>query len=149
MRLALALATLAVIGVTLVGLHITNFTIYLGNDPAACNTCHVMGAAYEGWYHSPHRQVACAECHAPHDLIPKYLFKGWAGAKDVFFFGTGRTPDAIRASGLSKDILQANCIRCHAETVSEIADGQAGAGRYCFDCHRAEPHGLRGNALYQ
>ncbi len=150
MRLPIFLAILAVVGVTLLGMQLTNFTIYLGNDPTACNSCHVMGTVYEGWYHSQHRQWAtCTDCHAPHAFIPKYFVKATSGMRDVFAVSTGRIPAAIRTIPASREIVQENCIRCHEETVSEVADGQVNAGRYCFDCHRTEPHGPRGNSLYQ
>jgi cytochrome c nitrite reductase small subunit len=150
MKLPLTLAALAVVGAVLLGLQTTNFTAYLFDDPATCNNCHVMGTVYEGWYHSQHRQWAtCNDCHTPHSLIPKYLTKAQSGMHHVFAFSTGGIPDAIRAKPSSKAIAQENCLRCHEETVSEISDGQMDAGRYCFDCHRADPHGIRGVSLYQ
>lgn len=150
MKLPVALAALAVMGVLLLGLQITNFTAYLGNDPAACNTCHVMGTVYEGWYHSQHRQWAtCNDCHTPHALVPKYFVKARSGLGHVFAFTTGEIPDAIRAKPSSQAIIQENCLRCHAGTLANVADGQEEAGRYCVFCHRTEPHGPRGNSIYQ
>lgn len=122
----------------------TRFTDYLFDDPATCNNCHVMGTVHEGWRHAGHREWAtCNDCHTPHDLIPKYITKATNGFRHVTAFATGYIPDAIRAIPATRDIVQANCIRCHEQAVSQIGDGQMDAGRYCFECHRAVAHGPR------
>jgi cytochrome c nitrite reductase small subunit len=150
MKLPLTLAAIAAIAAGMVGLYITNFPEYMLTDPATCNNCHVMGTVYESWYHSQHRQWAtCSDCHTPHELVPKYVYKGWAGMRDVYAFTTGQIPHAIYAQQITQDIVQENCLRCHGDTVSAIADGQKDAGRYCFDCHRTDPHGMRGHSIYQ
>jgi len=129
-------------------LYLSNFTIYLGSDPSTCNNCHVMDGVYESWYHSSHRAwTTCSDCHAPHALVPKYLFKAYSGARDVAMFTVDYLPSPLRAEPLTRDILQENCVRCHEETVSMIADGQKDSGRYCVDCHRSIPHGDRGISL--
>ncbi len=148
MRLPLLLSALALAAVAGTGLVVSDFTAYLGNDPATCNNCHVMDAAYEGWYHAGHREwAACGDCHTPHALVPKYLVKAQSGMRHVTAFTIGHIPAPIRAIESSRQVVQANCIRCHAETVSAVADGQADAGRYCFDCHRSVAHGQRGVSL--
>ena len=49
---------------------------YLTNNPQACANCHVMQNHYDAWLKSTHRSVAvCNDCHAPHNLIGKYLIK--------------------------------------------------------------------------
>ena len=150
MKIPLLLSTFAVFIVAILGIRSTNFFSYLGNDPTACNNCHVMGTVYESWYHSRHASVAtCNDCHTPHDLIPKYLVKARSGFNHVTAFALDDIPDAIRAKESSREIVQENCIRCHKETVSQTADGQMNSGRFCFDCHRTVPHGVRGNSLYQ
>jgi cytochrome c nitrite reductase small subunit len=152
MKLPLIVAALALVVVASVGLSVTNFTAYLANDPATCNNCHVMDAQYENWYHGDHKNWAtCNDCHTPHALIPKYLVKAESGYHHVTAFISGQIPAAIRARPASLEVVQANCIRCHAETVAEIGDGQMDAGRYCFDCHRSVAHGERGlsTAPYQ
>lgn len=148
MRLAVAVGLLCLAAVAGVGLYVSNFTAYLGDDPAACNNCHVMDAAYEGWFHSGHRPFAkCNDCHTPHDFIPKYLVKAQSGFNHVSAYTLGHLPPAIRAKDSSKAVIQENCIRCHAETVSVIADGQHDADRYCFSCHRTVAHGERGVSI--
>jgi cytochrome c nitrite reductase small subunit len=142
----IGLASLALVAG--IGLYVSDFTVYLGNDPTACNNCHVMDAAYEGWFHSGHKQWAsCNDCHTPHDFIPKYLVKAESGYHHVTAFTFGNYPVNIRAKESTREIIQENCIRCHAETVANVADGQMDAGRYCVDCHRSVAHGERGVSI--
>lgn len=131
-----------------VGMYATNFTVYLGDDPTACNNCHVMDAVYEGWYHASHQQWAtCTECHTPHDVVPKYLYKAKSGMNHVTMFSLNLIPEPLRAKQETDEIIQKNCIRCHSETVSEVADGQMDSERYCFECHRSIAHGPRGISI--
>ncbi len=148
MRLPLILGLAALAVVAGVGLYVSDFVVYLGNDATACNNCHVMDAAYEGWFHGPHKDwAACNDCHTPHDLIPKYIVKALSGYNHVSAFTVGHIPAAIRAKDSSQAVIQANCVRCHAETVAAVADGQMDADRYCFDCHRGAGHGERGLSI--
>lgn len=145
MKIPLIIGLAALLVILGVGLYSTEFTTYLGNDPTTCNNCHVMDAVYEGWYHAGHQAwAACNDCHTPHEPIPKYYVKMISGANHVFHFTLGNIPEPLRAKPSSKDIVQANCIYCHSETVSAIADGQMDSGRYCFECHRNVAHGERG-----
>jgi cytochrome c nitrite reductase small subunit len=131
-----------------VGLYISDFTAYLGNNPTTCNNCHVMDAVYESWYHGGHKNWAnCSDCHTPHALIPKYIVKAESGYHHVTAFTFGNIPVAIRAKESSREIVQENCIRCHAETVSAMVEGAMPLDRYCFDCHRTVAHGERGISL--
>ena len=144
-----ALAALVVLGI---GMYVTDFTVYLGNDPTTCNNCHVMDAVYEGWYHAGHQPWAtCVDCHTPHNIVLKYLYKGKSGMNHVFMFSTGQIPEPLRAIPETQKIVQANCVRCHEETVSMVADGvedpKASGGRYCFECHRTVAHGQRGISI--
>ena len=140
------LALAVVIGV---GMYVTDFTAYMGNNPTTCNNCHVMDAVYESWYHGGHKLWAtCGDCHTPHDLIPKYLVKAQSGYRHVSAFLLGHIPDAIRPRPSSDDVIQENCVRCHEEMVSNIFDGSPMEfDRYCFDCHRDVAHGERGISI--
>lgn len=145
-QLAIGGAALLIVAGTL--MYASDFTVYLGSDPTACNNCHVMDAAYEGWYHGGHKLWAtCGDCHTPHDVIPKYIVKSQSGFNHVSAFTLGHIPNAIRAKESSREVIQENCIRCHAETVSAIADGVMNADRYCFECHRSVAHGDRGISI--
>lgn len=148
MRLPILIVALALVVVLGVGLYVTDFTAYLGDNPSTCNNCHVMDAVYESWYHGGHKAWAgCNDCHTPHALIPKYLVKAENGYHHVTAFTFGNIPDAIRARESSKEVIQENCIRCHAETVAVMLDSSMELERYCFDCHRSVAHGERGISL--
>jgi cytochrome c nitrite reductase small subunit len=127
----------------------TDAPAYLGHEPATCNNCHVMDAAYENWYHGAHeRFTECTDCHLPHqNLIAYYYIKGKSGLHDVLWFVTASYPDAIRATAETRNIVQVNCIRCHADTVDGIVMGAQPFDRYCWDCHRTVAHGERGISL--
>lgn len=148
MKYAVIVGVIALAAVLGVGLWATNFTAYLADDPTTCNNCHVMDAAYEGWFHAGHQQWAvCNDCHTPHAFIPKYFVKARSGMNHVTMFTLGHIPEPLRAKESSKEIVQANCIRCHETAVSMIADGQMDSGRYCFACHRDVAHGQRGISI--
>lgn len=130
---------------------VTDAPAYLGGEAATCNNCHVMDAAYENWYHGPHRAVAvCTDCHLPHqNFLSYYLYKGYSGMKDVYSFTTKSYPTAIRANELTIEIIQENCIRCHTDTVeSMLTASSLPFERHCWDCHQTVAHGDRGFSLY-
>jgi cytochrome c nitrite reductase small subunit len=148
MKLPLLVGAIALIAVAGVGAYVTEFTTYLGNNPTTCNNCHVMDAAYEGWYHSSHKTwTTCSDCHTPHAFIPKYLVKAESGYHHVTAFTFGNIPEAIRAKESSRKVIQENCVRCHEDTVAEIKGGPMDAERYCFECHRTVAHGERGISI--
>lgn len=149
MKLPLIIGIIALVIVLGVGMVSTEFITYLGDDPTTCNNCHVMDGVYEGWYHGGHQMWAnCTDCHVPHSsFAAKYFFKGKSGFNHVRHFTFGTIPNPIRAKEETDEIIQENCIRCHSETVSAIADGQMDGGRYCFECHRSVAHGERGISI--
>jgi cytochrome c nitrite reductase small subunit len=148
MKIAVLIGTIAFLLVLGVGLYVTDFTAYLGNNPTTCNNCHVMDAVYESWYHGSHKAWAnCNDCHTPHALIPKYLVKAQSGYHHVTAFVFGHIPDAIRAKESSREVVQENCVRCHLDTIENINEGMAASDRMCFDCHRSVAHGERGISL--
>ena len=125
---------------------VTDAPAYGGSAPETCANCHVMDSQYENWYHAPHENFTeCVDCHLPHEnVVAYYLEKGRQGAKDVYAFTTGTIPVQIRASHRTKEIIQSNCVRCHAETVETIMMGEQSFDRNCWDCHRNVSHGARG-----
>lgn len=152
MKILILTSLLALLAVLGVGLYVTDFTAYLGNNPTTCNNCHVMDAVYEGWYHGGHKSwTTCNDCHTPHALIPKYLVKAQSGYHHVTAFLFGEIPAAIRAKEASRKVVQENCIRCHQATVAEIINSPSypnnAAERYCFECHRSVAHGERGISI--
>ena len=146
---SLGIAILCVLFGVIVGLGSYTFVYaeggsYFSNDPKACVNCHVMRDAYDGWQKASHHAVAvCNDCHVPHAVVPKLLAK----AENGFWHSKGFTlqdfPEPIRIKPRNARILQANCIGCHQETVSEIvAHGSAGdADNNCVRCHAAVGHG--------
>jgi cytochrome c nitrite reductase small subunit len=152
MKIPIIIGLVALIAVIGAGLYVTNFTSYLGNDPATCNNCHVMDNVYEGWYHAGHKNwTTCNDCHTPHAIIPKYLVKAQSGYHHVTAFIFGDIPDAIRAKESSRLVVQENCERCHADAIANL-DWNSGytmqeTGRYCFECHRSVAHGNRGLSI--
>lgn len=148
MKLAIIIGITALVLAAAVGLYVTDFTAYLGSNPATCNNCHVMDAVYEGWFHSAHQPWAnCSDCHTPHALVPKYITKGLSGYHHVTAFAFGDIPDAIRAKQESIEIVQENCVRCHIDSVESTFEVSHRSDRYCFDCHRHVSHGERGISL--
>jgi len=131
-------------------LYMTDGFSYLGHNPTSCANCHVMDSAYENWYHGGHGpSILCSECHAPHgNIIVYYFVKTKLGVRDVYSFSTGQIPTLIRATDATKRDVQANCIRCHAETVKDVMAGPQPYDRLCWDCHRATSHGERGLSLF-
>lgn len=148
MKLPLIIGIAALVVSLGVGLYATDFTAYLGDDPATCNNCHVMDNVYESWYHAGHQEWAvCNDCHVPHSFVSKYLVKAQSGYHHVSAFMLGNIPAAIRAKPASREVVQENCIRCHQEMVSTITDGAMPLDRFCFECHRDTAHGQRGLVL--
>ncbi len=106
-------------------------------SPDFCAQCHVMESEYEAWMHSgAHRRKKCVECHLPNENKPiHYVWKSIDGLKDVVFFYSGRVPEQIKITAHGTEVLQANCIRCHQETVEFINHE-----RKCWECHRSIAH---------
>ncbi len=98
-----------------------------------CAGCHVMEGEYDAFMHSgAHRRKTCSDCHLPNgNAAIHYTWKSIDGLKDALVYYSGRVPDRIRLSEHGAKVLQANCIRCHGETVSTI-----NTERKCWSCHR-------------
>ena len=109
-----------------------------GTDQAAfCAKCHVMSEA--AWTHkqSVHAQFDCNECHTPAFLPTKLPYKAKIGLNDIFVNTFGTVPDLIHTNQDMKDVIQANCRRCHVSTTMNVA---MDSKPYCTDCHRSVPH---------
>ena len=128
---------------------------YMSDDPKVCINCHTMNTLYATWQHSSHREKAkCVDCHVPQD---DFFEKMIAKAKDGFSHSAAMTfgtyGSNLQAKAESAARIQANCIKCHEETVSQmlanaqlygITTGES-IGRPCWDCHREIPHGTTRN----
>lgn len=138
-------------GLVLLILHISNATSYLSDDPRACINCHVMTTQYASWQRSSHARVAtCNDCHVPHgNIISKYAFKASDGLRHTTMFTFRLEPQVITIKEAGINVVQENCRRCHEHQVDQsylsrpinVAEKEAGVGRFCWDCHREVPHG--------
>ena len=134
-------------GIFLFVLNISNATSYLSDDPQTCINCHIMTPQFTTWMHSAHRTITdCNECHVPHDsFIRKYYFKASDGLRHSAVFTLRREPQVIYIRESGKEVVQENCLRCHASLFSDgpgmpYATLEGRRERQCLDCHRYTPH---------
>lgn len=130
--------------------NISNAVSYLSDDPTTCVNCHVMYPEYATWERGSHGRVTnCNDCHVPQDnVIRKYMFKASDGLRHATMFTFRLEPQVIRIKDAGRNVVQENCIRCHANFLHPIALRSIGAKgieddteRVCWDCHRETPHG--------
>jgi cytochrome c nitrite reductase small subunit len=116
---------------------------YLSDDPRACANCHVMREVYDGWNRAPHHAVAvCNDCHVPHDsLLSKYAVKAINGYRHSKAFTLNEIPDEIQIVPFDKAIVEANCVNCHADMVSQIVHLDSKDPVDCLTCHQGVGHG--------
>ena len=102
-----------------------------------CGSCHSMAEAALTHKRSVHAELACNECHAPHNLLAKLPFKAQEGLRD--FMGNVSGKDIPRPlSARTRDVVNENCKACHFATNREVASMDAKP--YCVDCHRNMAH---------
>jgi len=153
MKYVAILSVLAAVGMFAYVGYASNMISYLSADPKVCINCHTMNTLYATWQHSSHRERAtCVECHLPKtSLVDKIFAKSRDGFKHSFAM-TFRTYEGenIRISEDAKRRVQANCISCHKEIVSQITansklyqtnEESGQIDRKCWSCHRDVPHG--------
>lgn len=106
-------------------------------SPAFCAGCHVMEEQHTAWSHAgAHRRIRCVDCHLPNgNPLVHYFWKSIDGMKDVVVFHTGMVPERITLSTHGSKVVQANCVRCHEQTVSHMD-----TTRQCWSCHRQLRH---------
>jgi len=135
-------------------IYISNAASYLSDKPATCINCHVMVPQFATWERGSHGKVAtCNDCHVPQDnFFRKYYFKAADGLRHATMFTLRMEPQVMRIGEMGKSAVQENCIRCHTNQIHPLSlKAISGAsivedGKYCWDCHRATPHG-RVNSL--
>ncbi len=127
--LAFVLGMIAMVG--------AGFAVKRTDQAAFCANCHAMGEA--AWTHkqSVHAQFDCNECHTPASLPAKLPFKASLGLQDIYVNTSNTVPDLIHTQANMKDVVQANCRRCHLSTTMNVA---MDSKKYCTDCHRSVPH---------
>ncbi|NCC04496.1 MAG: 7-cyano-7-deazaguanine reductase [Proteobacteria bacterium] len=102
-----------------------------------CGSCHSMSEAALTHKRSVHAELACNECHAPHNLVAKIPFKAKEGTRDILATVTSNIPDLIHPGDDTKAVTQDNCQRCHSATTSTVV---MQSKKFCTDCHRHVPH---------
>ncbi len=115
---------------------------YLGNNPETCANCHVMQSFYDSWQKSSHHAVAtCNDCHAPHDMVGKYLTKADNGFFHSLAFTTDDFADPIQIKARNSRVLQDACLHCHQELVNHMLPTEKGGDMLaCVHCHRDVGH---------
>jgi cytochrome c nitrite reductase small subunit len=142
-------------GIMLYLAYISRVTSYLSDDPSTCMNCHIMAPQFATWSHSAHREKThCNDCHVPHNnVLNKYYFKARDGMRHATIFTLRREPQVIFIKEEGKHVVQQNCIRCHSNLITDEKTlnytqqiHHSRTDRFCWDCHRATPHG-RVNSL--
>ncbi|MFN0058484.1 MAG: cytochrome c nitrite reductase small subunit [Planctomycetota bacterium] len=119
---------------------------YLSTDPTACVNCHIMRPQYDAWQKSSHHTVAtCVDCHLPAAGVAKWIAKGRNGFNHSWAFTFQDFAEPIEVAPFNREILEANCLRCHGDLVHELLTAQVGesATPQCVRCHAAVGHGPR------
>jgi cytochrome c nitrite reductase small subunit len=118
---------------------------YLTNHPQACTNCHVMQEYYDAWEKSGHRAVAgCNDCHAPHNLVGKYLTKAENGFFHSLAFTSGQFPDNITIRERDYRVTESTCRSCHAAITLAIAGPHNTETISCIPCHFDVGHSAAG-----
>ena len=149
LAISLPVLCLCALGGVLLGLGSYTFwyaegASYFSSDPKSCVNCHVMREHYDGWQKASHHAAAtCNDCHVPQTMFAKWLSK----AENGFWHSKGFTlqdfHEPIRIKPRNSQILQANCIRCHADLVHDVLGAQpiGDEAISCVRCHGAVGHG--------
>lgn len=145
-RAALVLATLCgiALGVGAFTAQYAEAASYLSTDPRACVNCHIMRPQYDAWQKASHHDVAtCADCHIPATGLAKWIAKAENGYHHSRGFTFQDFHEPIRISAKNADILQANCVRCHADLLHDQLAGATTARNaiHCVHCHHDVGHG--------
>ncbi len=119
---------------------------YFSKNPEACMNCHIMRAQFDSWQKASHHTAAtCVDCHLPHDFIGKYMAKAENGYNHSKAFTLQNFHEPIAITPKNSQILQGNCVYCHAAMVAEIAGDQHYKNKsiQCVHCHSTAGHGER------
>ncbi len=101
-------------------------------------------AQYDAWQKASHHDVAtCADCHIPATGLAKWIAKAENGYHHSRGFTFQDFHEPIRISAKNADILQANCVRCHADLLHDQLAGATTARNaiHCVHCHHDVGHG--------
>ena len=109
-------------------------------DARFCGSCHSMKLVHTRWQASHHKQFTCTECHLPDtNIVGKVAYKTKAGINDLVHETSRNYQAEIGLSTRGKEIINSNCVRCHASTIA--ATPMTAKGSDCLKCHRYLVHG--------
>ncbi|MGJ7920903.1 cytochrome c3 family protein [Neobacillus sp. LXY-4] len=120
---------------------VTAKTLAYTDSGEFCKSCHIMNNAHDSFTDSTHAEIACGDCHLPHDsLVSKYTFKAKSGLGHVYYntFGEEKIPGVLHPTAGSKEAINSNCINCHKSTLENVSHD---AKENCTVCHQSVPHG--------
>jgi cytochrome c nitrite reductase small subunit len=120
---------------------------YFSTAPVACVNCHIMRPQYDAWQKASHHTAAvCIDCHLPHDFFAKYVAKAENGYRHSRAFTLQDFEEPIYVKERGREILQENCVRCHAPLVAELGfhGNEAESELRCVHCHAGAGHGETG-----
>lgn len=163
------IASIPIIGgviLGIIGMVVFDTTLHATSTDEFCTSCHEMQTPLEGLRTTAHFNnhlgvtAGCADCHLPHDFIPKMVRKVEA-AREVYghFTGIIDTPEKYAAhlpKMKAREIARmrandsAECRYCHdvtrmdLSTQPTLASRQHGSmktsGKTCIDCHTGIAH---------
>lgn len=137
------------VGIGVFAFYISQAPSYLSDNPKTCINCHIMAPEYSTWSHSAHRQyTTCNDCHVPHNnVFNKYFFKAKDGLRHATIFTLRGEAQVIRIKEAGANVVQANCLRCHNNLLTDVKVNQLTdslrifrSEHKCWDCHRLTPH---------
>lgn len=130
------------LGGVALGAVVLAFTSYVAgvtDQRPFCATCHIMGPQAVTHKLSTHLNVSCNECHLPQgNFFGHYTYKAYTGLNDIYVNTLDSPQLPVMATDSMKDIIDANCRRCHTSTNVNV--DSMSAKPYCTDCHRNIPH---------
>lgn len=138
-KVALVAGAGVVVGVVVGGLGAS--LLESTDSPEFCSRCHIMDSAFGSFTASNHALLDCNDCHAPaKPWLLKMTFKARTGAGHIYMntIGRGEIPDVLHATSETAEVVNDNCIRCHAPSQTLISHD---VKESCADCHRSVPHG--------
>jgi len=118
--------------------------MHISGSPEFCGNCHSMTHEAETFKLSSHSEQNCAECHLPHQNAVVYMVeKGRSGMVDMYHEVARDYPARIKLSNDAKEMVNANCLRCHENTMKDvkISVEPKDTGADCLKCHSRIAHG--------
>ncbi len=167
-RLGIPLGGLILLFIGLLALPVYNGAMYYTSTNEFCYGCHIgMDTVVEEYHESPHFKnrtgviATCADCHIPHETIPKIITKIRATA-DVYHklvgtinlenFEEHRPALAQTVWDRMTETGSRECKNCHAfeRMDASLQDKRTAKrhapekveGKTCIDCHQGIAHAL-------